>query len=374
MKIKQPNSDNALESLWRQIDLARGRLANCATSNHDVTAVLYISSLIITPNVVFNGARLLDEISNLTNLSPRCICAIRTTTPQYFARAPYMRTWQQRSIDFLRTRCYVIVYSPAHEFLNHAKFFMYYHVCFSENVVHFGNFYGSTNLTQRGLGNPRNRGNYEEFVVRNGIKYSLSRRDRFYLNEVLDLVKHKASLYTDPKYLAQFVSDHQDLLEGLLHQGLRSNPGFLMRELYEKYIDLLTIYNQTFALLGEIPGKKVTEEIARDLVSMRPPTNPFELEMMFIDPKYAEQVLEDLGLSENALKELIIESENAIRNASLSIREKYQPVIGKIEDYIDEKETVFLSFLKRNSKMHIENLKKTISLNEYGSSTHEHSF
>lgn len=70
MKIKQPNSDNALESLWRQIDLARGRLANCATSNHDVTAVLYISSLIITPNVVFNGARLLDEISNLTNLSP----------------------------------------------------------------------------------------------------------------------------------------------------------------------------------------------------------------------------------------------------------------------------------------------------------------
>ena len=375
MRIKQPDSDNALESLWRQIDLARDKLANCVTHNHDSTAVLYISSLIISPTVIFNGTRLLNKISDVIDLSPqRCICVVRTTTPQYYVRVPSMRILQQRSIDFLRDKCYVILYSKQREFLNHAKFFLHYHMCLSERIVHYGNFYGSTNLTQVGLGNPGNRGNYEEFMVRNGIKYNLSRRDRSYLKEVLDLVNHKALLYTDPNYLVQFILDHLDLLERLLHQKLGNNPSSPMRKLYEQYIDLLTVYDQTFALLGEIPGKKLTEEIAQDLASSRPPTNPFELEMMFIDPKYADLVQEDLGLSEITLKESIEENMDAVRNASNLIREKYQPAIDKIENYFDEKETVFLSFLRKNSEMHIENLKKRVSMKEDNSSMREHGF
>ena len=360
MKIKQPDSDNALQSLWKQIDLARDRLTNCVSQDHDSTVVLYISSLIIAPNVIFNGKKLLNEISDVINLSPRCICVVRTATPSYFP--PGMRTFHKKSVDFLRDKCYVILYSKRREFLNHAKFFVHYHVCLSEKIVHYGNFYGSTNFTQVGLGNPRNRGNYEEFMVHHGIKYNLSRRDKSYLKEVLDLVNHKASLYTDPKYLAQFVSDHRELLERLLQQELRNNPSFLMRELYEKYIDLQIMYDQTFALLDEIPGKKLTQGIMEKLVSNRPPRNPFELEMMIIDPKYIELVLEDLNLSEDSLKYLIEEGMDAIKNASISIRAKYQPAIEKIENYMDEKETVFLKFLKKKNKIHVENLKKIISI------------
>jgi len=147
-----------------------------------------------------------------------------------------------------------------------------------------------------------------------------------------------------------------------------------MRKLYERYINLLTAYDQTFALLGEIPGKKLTEEIAQDLASSKPPANPFELEMMFIDPKYTDLAPEDLGLSENTLKESTKENIDAIRNASKMIKEKYQPAIDKIEKYFDEKETAFLSFLRKNSEMHIENLKKRVSMNEDNSSTREYGF
>ena len=59
MKIKQPHSDNALESLVNEIDHAHDRLTNCVSKNHDTTAVLYLSSLIIMPDVVFHGRKLL---------------------------------------------------------------------------------------------------------------------------------------------------------------------------------------------------------------------------------------------------------------------------------------------------------------------------
>jgi hypothetical protein len=358
MRIKEPNSNNALQSLYEQIDLTQEKLANCVVHNHDITAILYISSLIITPNVIFNGRKLLQEISNIVGLSPKCICVVRTTTPSYFPSG--MKSWQKKSIDFLRDKCYVVVYSKRREFLNHAKFFVHYQVCFSEGTVHFGNFHGSTNLTTLGLGNPHGRGNYEQFMEYDGIKYSLSRRDKSYLSEVLDLISHKALLYTDRKYLAQHVSDHQKSLERLLRQGSWNDFGFPQRELYERYINSLVMYDQTFAFLDEIPGKKLTEEIIDKLGSLKPPTNPFEIEMMFVDPEYVELILEDLSLSENTLKDLIEENISAVRNAFGSIKEIYQSAIEKIEDFIDEKEAVFLEYLNKNNKTHISDLERII--------------
>lgn len=362
MRIKEPDSDNALTSLWNQLDLAQDKLANCVTQNHDSTAVLYISSLIISPTVIFNGTKLLKKISDVISISPqRCICIVRTTTPKHFARAPWMRILQQKSIDFLRDKCYVILYSKQREFLNHAKFFLHYHMCLSERIVHYGNFYGSTNLTQVGLGNPSNRGNYEEYAANHRIKYRLSSRDKSYLSEVLDLIRHKASLYTDSQYLSQYVSYHQRLLERLLHQARENPVRFSLRKLYENYIDLQRMYLQTLAFLDEIPGKNLAQEIIEKLASFRLPASPFELEMMTFDPEYSELVLEDLDLSEDSLRVLTRESMDAIRNVAISIREEYQPAIGNISDYFDQKETTFVEFLMKNSEIHFEKLGKMMS-------------
>jgi hypothetical protein len=358
MRIKEPNSNNALKSLYEQLELTREKLANCVVQNHDVTAVLYISSLIITPNVIFNGRKLLQEISNIVGLSPRCICVVRTTTPNDFP--PSMKHWQKKSIDFLRDKCYVVVYSKKREFLNHAKFFVHYQVCFSENIVHFGNFHGSTNLTTLGLGNPQGRGNYEQFMESNGIKYNLSKRDKSYLSEVLDLISHKALLYTNHKYLAQHVSDHQKALERLLRPESWNNFRFPQRELYEKYISTLAVYNQTFAFLDEVPGKKLTDEIIDKLGNLRPPTNPFEIEIMFVYPEYAEFIMEDLDLDEKTLKDLIEDNISAIKNAFELIKEIYQPAIERIEEFIDEKEAVFLEYLIKNNKTHVDDLERII--------------
>jgi len=361
MRIKEPNSNNALQYLYEQLDLARKKLNNCVAQNHDAIAVLYISSLIITSNVIFNGRKLLEEISNIVALSPKCICVVRTTTPNYFPRG--MKHWQKRSIDFLRDKCYVVVYSKKREFLNHAKFFVHYQVCFSENIVHFGIFHGSTNFTTLGLGNPHGRGNYEQFMESDGIKYNLSRRDKLYLSEVLDLVRHKALLYTDRQYLAQQVSYHQKILEFLSYQEFNNDFNFPQGKLYEKYMNTAMIYNQTFAFLDEIPGKKLTEEIIKKLNFLRAPMNPFEIEMMSVDPEYAELILGNLDLSENALKESVKENISAIKNAHELIKEVYQPAIEKIENFLDEKEAAFLEYLNKNNKSHISNLERVIKSN-----------
>ena len=358
MKIKNPDSDNALRSLFKQLDLAQRKLDNCVAQGHDFISVFYISSLIITPNVIFNGRKLLQEISNIAGLSPRCICVVRTTTPKHFPRG--MRDWQRKSIDFLRDKCYVVVYSKKREFLNHAKFFIYYQVCFSENIVHYGKFHGSTNLTTSGLGNPYGRGNYEQFMESDGIKYNLSRQDKLYLNEVLDLICHKALLYTDRQYLAKYVFYHQQTLESLFHSEFSNKFNFSLRTLYEKYMNTAMIYSQTFAFLDEIPGKKVTEEIVEKLSSLKSPMSPFEIEIMSVDPEYTEFVLEDLSLSENDLRSLIKEHVGAVENAFKLIKEIYQPAIKKIESFFDDKEVVFTKYLNENNKTHINNLEKII--------------
>lgn len=49
MRIKYPNSDNALRSPWNVISFIRRRFGGCIHRLHDAIAVLYISSLMITP-------------------------------------------------------------------------------------------------------------------------------------------------------------------------------------------------------------------------------------------------------------------------------------------------------------------------------------
>jgi hypothetical protein len=139
-----------------------------------------------------------------------------------------------------------------------------------------------------------------------------------------------------------------------------NNFRFPQRELYEKYISTLAVYNQTFAFLDEVPGKKLTDEIIDKLGNLRPPTNPFEIEIMFVYPEYAEFIMEDLDLDEKTLKDLIEDNISAIKNAFELIKEIYQPAIERIEEFIDEKEAVFLEYLIKNNKTHVDDLERII--------------
>lgn len=362
MRIKQPDSDNALQSLFEQLDFVQDKLNNCVAKGHDAIAVVYVSTLIMAPNVAYNGEKILDKIAGLANISPNCICLVRTTAPNVFAKTPFLRKLQQKSTNYLRNRCYVVLYSRRREFLNHAKFLLHFHICFSEGIVHCGNFYGSTNLTQVGLGKPRNRGNYEEFMAHHGPKYSLSNYDRSHLNEISDLVSHKSLLYTDRKHLANNLADHLGLLSTLLseverrlgRENMQNNTG----SLFDSYTGTQMAYNQTLALLDEIPGKKLTETIVEKLLQTQAPISPLELEMIISEPEFSKSVALDLNLGYERLRKIVEGNATVIREALDLISENYEPYIDKIEDYFDEAETDFANYLKMNSKKQAEYLEK----------------
>lgn len=330
------------------MDFAEDKLRNCVASNHDITAVFYISSLMIAPRVAFHGMRLLDKIDRIASLSPDCIFVVRTTAPSYFPSS--MRKLQKKSIDFLRSRCYVTVYSPKREFLNHAKFYLHFHTCFSEKIVHYAYFYGSTNLTAKGLANPGGRGNYEEYNASRNVKYGFSSRDKEYLGEIFDIMTHRTSLYTSAKYLAQHVSGHLALLQSLQRGEKPQDSMPTNVAAFQSYLDSLALYNQTFALLEEIPGKQLTEAIVDSLSLIKPPANPFEIEMLSLLEDDAELPLDALGYDDILKEWPAKEIEGATREASRLVAKEYEPAIERIESYMDEKEKTFLGLLRENKE------------------------
>jgi len=346
MKIKQPDSDNALVSLCTHIDEAQFTLRNCVAQSHEVVSVAYISSLLIMPNVAFRGIKLIDRIISLANLTPDCVCLIRTTTPEYFRGR--MKALQKAALNSLRSKCYVVVFSPYGEFLNHAKFLVHYNVCLSEQVVHYGNFFGSTNFTGVGLGAPNMHGNFEEFAENGGVKhaYNMTTLDRKYLKEVLYLMNYKAWLYTDSKYLVDHVSGHIRAVEELIDQRKQESK-YSKLDTYRKYLLSMTFYNQTLALLDDIPGKKLTSKMVEELVSSYPPENPFEIEAMSGNQNY-EDSIRDLGFDEKSLREVVETSNDALRRALNMIRERYEPTIERIREYFDEREEKFFMDLEKH--------------------------
>ncbi len=375
MLIKHSNSDNALRSLWDMITFIKDRFSNCVHQNHDAATILYISSLIISPIVAYKGKYLLNEIHSLVNLSPKnFICLVRTTAPSKFPGR--MRSLQKKSIDFLRDKCYTVVFDPKREYLNHAKFLIFYHMCFSEGIIYHGKYFGSTNLTIAGLAykisgrGSRNIGNYEEFsTIYPRPKLSLNKGDTFYLNEILDLINHKVSLYTDPNYLREYLLDHLTHIKSILRHSHRILSGTTLGELYETYIDLLIVHNQTYALLDEIPGKELTRELEEELTRIKPPMNPFELEIMIpTNVEQAELLAEDLGLRNVELQEKIRDYMDVMKKAHRLIEKRYLTVLEKIRDFFDAKEHSFMEFIERNNLYHKKSLRKIIKIVKVGES------
>lgn len=366
MIVKHPDSDNALRSLWRLISSIRSRFSNCVHQQHDVIALLYISSLIISPRVVYNGNQLLEEIRNTVNMSPRnFVCLVRTTAPSKFPGR--MRVLQNQAIDLLRDSCYTVVYHPSYEFLNHAKFAVYYQICYSENIVYHGKYYGSTNLTVAGLAYRRGTrivGNYEEYTVA-GLrpKFILSKGDEFYLNEALELIIHKASLYTDPNYLRKYLLSHLTYMERVLHHSRRVVSGTTLGELYCAYVDLMVAHNQTYALLDEVPGKKLTEELEIKLMRIKLPINTFELEMLMpVDEKHGEMLAKDLGLGYEDTRRLVKEHIDVVEKAYELIKDSYLVVLGEVKNYFDSKERKFIEFIESNNTHHKSSLAKAVEI------------
>jgi hypothetical protein len=241
----------------------------------------------------------------------------------------------EQAIDFFRDKCYVVLYDSKREFLNHAKFLIFYHICFSENIAYHGKYYGSTNLTQTGLSynslRTRNIGNYEEFSIVNPHKQVIKESDLFYLREVQWQIDHKSRLYTDPDYLKNFLLDHLNDMNSVLQHSNRVISGTTLGELYETYINLLTVYNQTYALLDEIPGKKLVEKLMGKLMEIKPAMNPFELEVMIPkDLNNAELLAEDLGFKDTELRKAINEHVEIVREAYKLIKEEYLSRLGSV--------------------------------------------
>jgi len=117
---------------------------------------------------------------------------------------------------------------------------------------------------------------------------------------------HKASLYTDLNYLRKYILDHLTYIERVLHHSRRVASGTTLGELYCAYVDLMVAYIQSYALLDEVPGKKLTEELGTKLMRIKHPINTPELEMLMpVDEKHGEMLAKDLGLGYEDTRRLV---------------------------------------------------------------------
>jgi hypothetical protein len=98
-----------------------------------------------------------------SNATSNVICVVKVPAPPIFHNG--MKNILERAINELKSLgCYVKTFNAATNFqgtsttpsidigfINHAKFIVFYHFCFSENVYYHAKYYGSTNITIPGL-------------------------------------------------------------------------------------------------------------------------------------------------------------------------------------------------------------------------------
>jgi len=318
--------------------------------------------------VTCGNQKLVDKVATLARSSPsNFICVVRTTAPSYFPGDMGHR--HKDAVNALRSSCYVLLFDRRGSgFLNHAKFFVYYHICLSEGRIYHWKYFGSTNITVDGLSyyvNRRGRliGNYEEFMVtKPRFKPALTKGDLYYLkDEVLDVITHKEALYTDISYLESFLGNHMIALENVIRYGQAVLSGTTLGELYEAYIDMLAMYNQTLALLEELPGKKLTERLIEKMVSAESP-NPFELELLLpSDSSQAEEIARELGLQEAELRDRIRKYIGILTELK-QFSETYLKSVRSegIRRFLDAIEAEFETFVRSYAGQHREIIVRTL--------------
>jgi len=275
MFIKQPSSDSALKSVKQLMDEIVSRIQICANGGrgqaHDFLSLLYISSYIMSKTAI-RRAGISKALQNImrSNAASNVICVVRVPAPPIFHKG--MRKLLEDAINELKCLgCYVKTFDIKTNFqgtsttssidigfTNHAKFIVFYHLCFSENVYYHAKYYGSTNFTIPGLAtytSGMRLGNYEEFyvsqlelnhlqniILRRGAINRIDRRRLyrakreihtilFYVNEMYDIVKNRNNLYyvvPDPslrpeEYIRRHIQLLNNAIEMFRQQLIRSN-------------------------------------------------------------------------------------------------------------------------------------------------------
>jgi len=373
--IKQPGSSIALEKLSQILKLIEGRVKGCANSNHDFLTVLYVSSYIISTSGIssFQGATaLLDSVSEAVKSSPKSfICVVRTSAPAIFHQK--LREIQQRAIDKLRSYCYIRLYERT-EFVNHAKFIIGYHFCFSEEVFYHGRYYGSTNLTLSGLAYLKDReklGNYEEFAFSKGIEllqklqgaggqeyYVITRGQEYYIREIRSILENRYNLYTDNQKLKEYLDDGIRHLQDPLSRIEGVARGTTRAQLFQAYAESLALYLHTLAFVDDLPGRMLTSEILSEVerrgVQLPDPT---EVEAMLTDSEEVANELADLlNLTEEKLRSETLRYLSACKYVLEVLKQRYRA--EEVSQYYDDVEKSFVEFLKENGRAHLEALKK----------------
>jgi len=292
------------------------------------------------------------------------VCIVRTSSHTRFGKKTRLSTLQKEAIDELRRYCYVKVYDR-NAFDNHAKFVLIYHFCFTEKVFYHGRYFGSTNLTTKGLSSyglssygVSRRGNYEEFVSTRLRPFTFSphtryKGHRYYISDAKRVLDEKIGLY-NPSYLRDYIKEHKKKILDLvdhISQIIRHTP---IRELFHAYVLSQDLYLQTLAFLDELPGKELTSKIIKETVSeaieekMEFP-DPLEIEMLATDDeKIMYRTVELLGLTEEGLKKEIEKYLEAIKVTLDYLSEYYRP--EEIKEHYDETEREFVRLFEELRK------------------------
>jgi hypothetical protein len=373
-----PTKDDALENFCRTLLSIAEPSQNCTSKGHDTLTILYFSSLLFTTGALrlqCNERRFWEVVEHTIRNSPRsAVCVVRTTAPRCFPRGLSDR--QREALNIMRKICYVRVYDKnrPYEFLNHAKFFIGFHFCFSENIYYHTLYYGSTNFTVSGLSHwssATNSGNYEEFYAYklqiNRIKEFTDgqrRREKFYLTEVMEIIRDTFNLQ-NPQYLKKYVNNQRNAILTLSNRIEESISHTSKVQLYKSFVDSQILYLRTIAFISDLPGKQQTEHILEKLTEEFETPNPFEVEaLMTPDDETAEKMADTLALSDAHLKELAKKYITATRRA-LQLLESYNT-----EDIIrnfDESEKEFYELLGKGEymKTHLYMMLEKLHLKNY---------
>jgi len=348
MLIKQPFSDNALKGVRRLIDEIANRIQVCHDQSHNFLSLLYMSSYTMSKSAIrsMGLSGLLQSVIK-SKATSNVICVVRVPAPPIFHN--FMKRVLERAINELKSMgCCVKTFNATTRFqgasttssidtgfTNHAKFTIFYHFCFSENIYYHAKYYGSTNFTIPGLAtytSGMRLGNYEEFYVsqlelnhlqnlilgqgainriNRGRLYRTEREIRtvlFYVNEMYDIVKNKNNLHYvvfDPslqpeKYINRHIQLFNNIIVRTEQQLIRSNAmmdggGELQDDrligLYTAYIDSQVLFLTILSFIYDLPGAQLTKRIIDSLLeelhqkAIEAP-NPALLEMLIIDMNY----------------------------------------------------------------------------------------
>ena len=314
MKIKEPRSDIVLQDLSKLIRDLETKVNNCKNSRHNSYSILYISSYILSsaPSLSGSSISILDYIGSIVSSDlPNVLCVVRTVPPRHFPRN--MARIQRDAVSRLQSNfCHVVLF-PRNFGLNHAKFVLVYHFCFNEGKVYHGRFYGSTNLTSKGLCDwSRGPGNYEEYYY---LRFDHVRRIGYvpyldyYLEDIKNLMFHKINSYTDDKYLLEFCLEQLGLLERAYRELSIRVGGTSIVDYYITYIEASEYLWMVVSLLEDVPGSFFVQEklmsIEEELERVE---SMFELDVLLpnvgegnILEKRVQELLEILGWDEEFL-------------------------------------------------------------------------